>query len=57
MDSTWAKADYRKRSKLFVVKALHFLITVGLFYAAWIYFRYHEIPFEKEAGFRYNYYI
>ena len=52
-----AKEDNRKRYKLFNVKIIHFLITIGLFYIAWLIFRYNQIPQQKDAEFRYNYLV
>ena len=57
MDDARAKAEYRKRSKLFIAKTVHFILTIALFYVAWLFFRYHEVPLEKETGYRYNYFV
>ena len=38
-------------------KSLHFLLSISLFFAFWLLFRYRGIPIGTETGFRYNYYI
>ena len=40
---------------MFLYKAVHYLIGIGLFYITWIFFRYDGVIFDKTAGFRYNY--
>nr|MBQ4454845.1 sugar transferase [Clostridia bacterium] len=45
------------RQKMFVVKTIHFLLSIALFYGTWLLFRYNEIPSIKETGFRYNYFV
>lgn len=45
------------RQKMFVVKTIHFLLSIALFYGTWLLFRYKEIPNIKETGFRYNYFV
>ncbi len=57
MSESQARVDYIGRSKIFVAKTIHFLICVGLFYGAWLIFRYHELPQEKDVAYRYNYFI
>ena len=36
-------------------KSLHFLLSISLFFAFWLLFRYRGIPIGTETGFRYNY--
>lgn len=45
------KNDY----KMFAIKVLHLLISIGLFFLAFLFFRYGEIRVE-DYGYRYNYY-
>ncbi|MBQ9211686.1 MAG: exopolysaccharide biosynthesis polyprenyl glycosylphosphotransferase [Clostridia bacterium] len=52
-----SKKEYVIRVKLFIIKTLHFLITVGLFYWAFLFFRYREFPQIKDVAFRYNYFV
>ena len=51
------KSDTKSRQKMTSVKTIHFLLTIALFYSAWIVFRYNEFPQVKDVGFRYNYFI
>lgn len=46
-----------KNIKMFCVEAIHFLLTCGLFYGAWLIFRYDVFPQTKDIGFRYNYFV
>lgn len=49
--------NYSRKQKLLLIKMAHFVLSVALFFFAWLQFRYHgPIPFG-EVGFRYNYYI
>lgn len=49
--------NYSRKLKLLLIKVVHFLLSVVLFFFAWLQFRYHgPIPFG-EVGFRYNYFI
>lgn len=57
MNETAAKVDYNKRIKLYLLKMFHFAICVGLFYGAWMIFRYDAITGNQGRGFRYNYFI
>lgn len=41
---------------MFALKAFHFVVSLGLFYVAWMFFRYNGFPTAKEVGFRYNYF-
>lgn len=51
--------DYVVKVKLFAVKSLQFLLTLVLFYFAWLFFRYDHYDFLqiKDVGFRYNYIV
>lgn len=51
------KKEYRKSSALLSLKILHFILIVGTFFFAWIWFRYGEWPDTSVKGFRYNSYI
>ena len=49
---------YEKNTyKLLFVKLLHLFVSVALFYAAWLCFRYGELPVTDMTGFRYNYLV
>ena len=52
-----AKQEYMIRVKLFILKSIHYLIIVALFYVTFIHFRYREYPLVKDVGFRYNYLV
>ena len=49
--------DYRIKLKMFCLKALHFILTVAIFYVVWLYFRYDGFPRVKDVGYRYNYFV
>ena len=51
------KNDYKMKTKQFIVKTIHFLITLGLFYLAFLFFRYGGFPQEQDPEFRYNYIV
>lgn len=51
------RSDYQMKTKMFFFKTVHFLITIALFYGAWLFFRYNELPQVKDVGFRYNYLV
>ena len=53
---TAAKNDYMMKTKQFIGKSIHFLITVVLFYGAWILFC-HQLPGGSDIATRYNYII
>ncbi|MBR7000567.1 MAG: exopolysaccharide biosynthesis polyprenyl glycosylphosphotransferase [Lachnospiraceae bacterium] len=42
---------------LLFLKIVHFCITIGLFYFAWLVFRYEGFHIESDVGYRYNYFI
>lgn len=50
-------ADYMMKTKMFIIKAIHFALTIALFYGCWLIFRYDELFRFKAAGYRYNYYV
>ena len=43
--------------KLFSIKLLHFAVSIAMFFAAWLIFRYGKISAVKEVGYRYNFFI
>lgn len=44
--------------RLLVLKVVHFVLIIGLFYFAWLVFRYEGFAIETgDKGFRYNYFI
>ena len=49
--------DYMMKTKMFVVKALHFILTVVLFFITFILFRYERLTGIQDVGFRYNYLV
>ncbi len=50
-------ADYIMKTKMFLFKVLHFAVTIALFYFTWRIFRYGNVPLEKDAAYRYNYFV
>ena len=51
------RSDYVMKTKMFIFKSVHFVLTVGLFYWTWLIFRYNEFPQVKGVGYRYNYLV
>lgn len=51
------KSDYLMKTKMFFVKMIHYILTIGLFYLAWMIFRYQGFTFEKDITYRYNYLV
>ena len=51
------KNDYAMKFKLFIVKTIHFVITLILFFAMFLLFRYKTISGIQDVGFRYNYIV
>ena len=49
--------DYMMKTKMFAVKALHFTLTVVLFFITFILFRYGKLTGIQDVGFRYNYFV
>lgn len=43
--------------EMLILKVLHFALTMGLFYFAWLVFRYEGFQIKADVGFRYNYFI
>ena len=57
MKKSITHVNYNRKLKLLLIKVAHFLLSVALFFLAWMYFRYKgNIP-VNEAGFRYNFFI
>lgn len=52
-----AQSDYAKKTKQFIVKMIHFLIALGLFYIAFLLFRYGRLLRIRDTEFRYNYIV
>lgn len=48
---------YQNRLKLFALKVIHVILTVGLFAGAWFLFRYHSFRMTFGRGFRYNIFV
>jgi exopolysaccharide biosynthesis polyprenyl glycosylphosphotransferase len=51
------KNDYVMKTKQFIVKTIHFSVTVGLFYLMFLMFRYGTLSGIQDVGFRYNYIV
>ena len=51
------KQEYSVKQKMFLVKFLHFVVSVLLFYVAFLIFRYDGFPQELDSEFRYNYLV
>ena len=49
------KSDHRKRYAF--AKILHMLISVAVFYIAWLLFRYGKLGVRNDIAYRYNYYV
>ena len=43
--------------KIAIIKLVHFLISVAIFYLFWLLFRYKGLHVEHVRGFRYNYFV
>ena len=52
-----SRRDFKMRTKLLIVKFIHFIITLGLFYAFFLLFRYDGFPKIKDSEYRYNYIV
>ena len=52
-----SKRNEQNKLKLLVVKLIHFLLSIGLFYLSWLLFRYGKLTPEQSTGFRYNFYV
>ena len=52
-----ANRDNTMKVKLFIVKLVHYLVSLGLFYLMFLMFRYEKITGIRDVGFRYNYFI
>lgn len=57
METAGANNDYMMKTKQFIVKTMHFLFTVGLFYLMFLLFRYGTLSGIEDVGFRYNYIV
>ena len=49
--------DYQARIRITVVKSVHFLVTLILYYYAFLVFRYGSVPQVQDVAFRYNYLV
>ncbi len=56
MQEQVARADFRKRTLLQLIKPAHLAATMVLFTFAWFWFRYPEGVNTAAPGFRYNYF-
>ena len=43
--------------KILLIKLIHFLASVTMFYVAWLLFRYGKLTGIDKYGFRYNYFV
>ena len=57
MSKSITHVNYNRKLKLLLIKLTHFLLTVALFFIAWMFFRYHGKAPVGDVGFRYNYFI
>ena len=57
MKENLTRINYNRKLKLLLIKLGHFLLSIALFYVAWIRFRYHGSLPISDVGFRYNYFI
>ncbi len=46
--------EFQIKTRMLIIKLIHFLLSIGLFVCAWTLFRYHGIPERVDVGFRYN---
>lgn len=51
------KREYSVKQKMFLVKFLHFIVSVLLFYGSFLIFHYGGFPQELDNEFRYNYFV
>ena len=51
------KSDYMMKTKQFIVKTGHFIVTLILFYLMFLLFRYGRLTEIVDVGFRYNYLV
>lgn len=51
--------DYLMKTKQFIVKTMHFLVTLGLFFYVWLMFRYKDsdLTFATDIASRYNFIV
>ena len=57
MKENITRINYNRKLKLLLIKVGHFLLSIALFYFAWLQFRYHGTLPINDVGFRYNYFI
>ena len=57
MKKSITHVNYNRKLKLQLIKVAHFLLSVALFFLAWMYFRYKGIIPANDVGFRYNFFI
>ena len=49
--------DGKVKSKLFAARAIHFGLTLGLFFVAFLHFRYDGATIANDVGYRYNFIV
>lgn len=57
MKNSITRVNYNRKLKLLLIKLIHFLLSIALFFIAWMQFRYHGTLPANDVGFRYNYFI
>lgn len=57
MKKSITHVNYNRKLKLLLIKVAHFLLSVALFFLAWLFFRYKGIIPANDVGFRYNFFI
>ena len=57
MDQRRLQIEQRKQLCITVIKLLHYILTITVFYCFWTLFRYGHMSPERDVGFRYNYLI
>ena len=55
MELNKSQEEYLRQLKTTVIKLIHLLLSVGIFYIFWLLFRFGHLSPTKDAGFRYNY--
>lgn len=57
MKKSITHVNYNRKLKLLLIKLTHFLLSVTLFFGAWIFFRYKGNFPISDVGFRYSFFI
>lgn len=57
MKEIQAKSSRQVQLTVFLLKVVHFTVTLALFYLFWLLFRYHSLNVARVRGYRYNYFV